>query len=144
MNPLHELVALDSSNYSIKGQILLDSYHPLPWLLGDFSNVGYYEDKAAPPNYDCDFMLVQEDRIEEVETHLHHKYFTNSFHLRDSMDEAVLYLDASKFAPVFPGRKPDFIPAKSVSPAPPVPPAQSVPVTSPLPAATPVTSPAGA
>jgi hypothetical protein len=121
MDPLNLLVARDPANYYLTGHIVLDSYHPLPWLLGDFPNVGYYDDGSTPSKMDADFLLVEETRIDDVEAALHDEYFTAPLTLRDAQDESKLYLNAKKFRSLFPGREPDFVPATpapSPSPAP--------------------------
>ncbi|MEI8342728.1 MAG: flippase activity-associated protein Agl23, partial [Verrucomicrobiota bacterium] len=41
-DPLYKLAAADPANYHITGHIILASYHPIPWLLGDFTSIGYY------------------------------------------------------------------------------------------------------
>jgi hypothetical protein len=112
MDPLDKLVALDPANQYLTGQIVMDSYHPLPWLLGDFPNIGYYDDDSTPKKMDADFLLVEETRIDDVEAGLHDAYFTEPLKLRDAEDEATLYLSVKKFQSVFPGRKPDFEPGK--------------------------------
>jgi uncharacterized protein (TIGR03663 family) len=130
MNPLNVLVARSASNYQMTGHIVMESYHPLPWLLGDFPNVGYYEDDATPPSMDADFLLVEDTRIDDVENGLHDQYFTEGLTLRDAEDESRLYLNVKKFRSVFPGRTPDFVPSKE---APKVP-AEKKPTSSPMPA----------
>jgi hypothetical protein len=112
MDPLDKMVKLNPLNYQMHGYIMLDSYHPLPWLLGDFPNVGYYDDDTNPTTMDADFLLVEDRRIDEVEAGLKDQYFTAPLRLRDAQDESKLYLRVSKFRAVFPGRKPDFIPGK--------------------------------
>jgi hypothetical protein len=112
MNPLNELVARNPSNYQLTGHILVESYHPLPWMLGDFPNIGYYDDDTTPPKMDADFLLVGETRIDDVERALRGEYFTEPLTLRDAQDESMLYLSVKKFQSLFPGRKPDFVPAR--------------------------------
>jgi uncharacterized protein (TIGR03663 family) len=119
MQPLNAMVALDAANHQMTGYILMDSYHPLPWMLGDFPNVGYYDQDTKPPKLDADFLMVDDTRIDEVESQLRDSYFTATFTLRDAQDPSKLYLSAKKFQPVFPGRQPDFVPEKSPSPPPP-------------------------
>ena len=118
MKPLNELVALDPENYQLDGHILMESYHPLPWLLGDFPNIGYYDSASNPPKMDADILLVDETRIDDVENSLREKYFTTMLTLRDAEDPAKLYLNVKKFRSVFPGRKPDFAPSPTPTPAP--------------------------
>jgi hypothetical protein len=118
MKPLDQLVAQNPSNYQLDGSILMESYHPLPWLLGDFPNIGYYDqDDSNPPKMDADFLLVDESRIDDVESSLQNQYFTTMLRLRDAEDPAKLYLSVKKFQSVFPGRKPDFVPEKKDSSA---------------------------
>ena len=131
MKPLDRLVAQDPANYELTGHIILESYHPLPWLLGDFPNVGYYgEETSTPPTMDADFLLVGADRIDDVEPALRQKYFIDSLTLRDAQDPSRLYLNVKKFQGIFPGRKPDFEPS---SPAPTATPPTVIPASSPLP-----------
>ena len=135
MDPVNKLVALNPTNKNMVGNILLSSYHPLPWLLGDFTSIGYYEDDNTPTKMDADFLLVEDSRIDEIENaHCARKYFTAPLRLRDAQDESRLYLSVKKFQVVFPGRKPDFVP---------VPTAPAVPGTERRPVVTaPVTAPA--
>ena len=107
VNPLYALAAQDPENYHMDGSIILESYHPLPWMLGDFTNIGYYE-KNTPENPDADFLVVDDSRKEEVEKKLKHSYFTESFHLRDAQDPATIYFNSEKFSGIFPDREPEF------------------------------------
>ena len=116
MDPLNKLVAQNPENYQIAGHILMESYHPLPWLLGDFPNVGYYDEQNSPGKMDGDFLIVDEDRIDDVEAKLHEEYFTETFQLRDAQDPCKLYLNVKTFQSVFPGRKPDFVPTQDTQP----------------------------
>ena len=112
MKPLNELVARNPANYQLTGHIMLESYHPLPWLLGDFTNIGYYDDETNPPTMDADFLLVGQTRIVDVEAALKEDYFNDTLTLRDAQDASKLYLNVKKFGSLFPGRKPDFEPLK--------------------------------
>ena len=42
----------------------------MPWILGDFPRIGYYEHDNNPADLDGDFLLVEESKIPEVETKL--------------------------------------------------------------------------
>ena len=68
--PLLALAQRDPLCYQLVGHFIRTSSYPFPWMLGDFSNVGYYEHNNSPDKMDADFLLVQEDRIEEVEAKL--------------------------------------------------------------------------
>jgi len=136
MAPLNALVARNPANYQLTGHILVTSYHPLPWLLGDFPNIGYYDDNISPPGMDADFLLVEDTRIDDAESALRNDYFTAPLKLRDAQDELKLYLSAKKFGSLFPGRTPDFIAPKDIpdssdTPAPPATSGTSAPSASP-------------
>ena len=113
--PLNKLIALDPATVHMPVNILLNSYYPLPWTLGTFTSVGYYE-KGSPPVMDAGFIIAQKDRVAEVEAHLKSAYFVCPFHLRDAMEGGKLYLNAARFAPVFHGRKPEFVPKTPPAP----------------------------
>jgi hypothetical protein len=106
--PVLALAERDPIFYQLTGHIIRTSSYPLPWILDDFPNVGYYENKNIPPTLDADFLLVQADRIEEVEPKLHNSYYTEPLTIRPYQDTSKLYFDAKKFKGFFPGRSPDF------------------------------------
>lgn len=108
MTPLRKMVASDPGNYHMSGEIIVTSYHPLPWLLGDFTDVGYYDSGKTPETADADFLLVEQSRVEEMEKLLKNDYFTEPLQLRASQEPSKLYLDAKKFGRLYPGRRPDF------------------------------------
>ena len=84
------------------------SSYPLPWILDDFRNVGYYEHDSIPAKLDADFLLVQQDRIKEVEDKLQNAYFTEPLTIRPYQDTSKVYFDAKRFKDFFLGRQPDF------------------------------------
>jgi hypothetical protein len=84
------------------------SAYPLPWILGDFTKVGYYEKDNLPTPLDADFLVVQEDKIAIVEEKLQGSYFTMPFTIRPYQDTSKLYLSAKVFKDFFQGRVPDF------------------------------------
>jgi len=85
------------------------SPYPLPWILGDFPRVGYYEHDNNPTELDADFLLVEESKIPEVEKKLRGTYYTGPLTVRPYQDTSKLYLRAGVFQNFFPGRLPDFI-----------------------------------
>jgi hypothetical protein len=105
-DPLFKLVAQDPVNYHLKGVIIMDSTHPLPWVLGDFTNLAYSIPDAG--DMDAAFLLVDGEHQEEVEKRLNENYFTDDFHLRASLSPVKLFLNYNKFHDLFPGRKPEF------------------------------------
>lgn len=105
--PLQQLTQANPENYHLSAHILVSSYHPLPWLLGDFTGIGYYGDDRKPDQYDGDFLLVEESRVKEAEKALHESYFTEPLQLRASQDPSKLYLNVRRFGSLFPNRVPD-------------------------------------
>ena len=107
--PLLELAHADPQFYHLVGHILRPSPYPLPWILGDFPRIGYYEHDNNPPDLDADFLLVEESKIPEVEKKLRGTYYTEPLTVRPYQDPSKLYLRAGVFKNFFPGRLPDFI-----------------------------------
>lgn len=112
--PLLTLAKRDPTAYQLVGHLIRSSTYPLPWVLADFTKVGYYEHGNMPEKLDGDFLLVQQDKIEEVEQKLHDSYFTEPLTLRQFQDPSKLFLSAKVFQSFFPGQSPNFIgkPAK--------------------------------
>ncbi|MFZ4776009.1 MAG: flippase activity-associated protein Agl23 [Terrimicrobiaceae bacterium] len=107
--PLLSLAKEDARQYHMSGLILLDSYYPLPWMLGDFTRVGYYNKDQAPADWDAGFIAVEKKREGEVEGHLTQPYFKRSFHLRSAQDECTAYFSEALFKSRF-GGEPEFHP----------------------------------
>ncbi|MBA2586238.1 MAG: hypothetical protein H0U99_07120, partial [Chthoniobacterales bacterium] len=111
--PLLQLAKKDPVFYQLTGHLIRTSSYPLPWILGDFTRVGYYEHDNPPAKMDADFLLVQEDRVAETEPKLRNAYYADSLTIRPYQDTSKLYLSARVFSQFFPGRTPEF-PAKQV------------------------------
>ena len=62
---------------------------------------------------DADFLLVEEDRINEVESKLHDSYYTTTLKIRAFQDSSKAYFRSSVFKSFFPNRTPDFKGGKS-------------------------------
>jgi uncharacterized protein (TIGR03663 family) len=107
--PLLKLAKRDRVYYHLTGHLIRSSVYPLPWVLGDFDRVGYYEGGNMPANLDGDFLLVQQDKIKEVESKLKGAYYTDTLTLRNYQDPSKLYLSAKVFKEFFPGKAPDFV-----------------------------------
>jgi hypothetical protein len=108
-DPLLKLAHQDPIFYQLTGHIIRASPYPLPWILDDFPKVGYYEHDNSPPQFDADFLLVQEDRVQEVQAKLHDSYYTEPLRIRPYQDTSKLYLNARIFKGFFSGRSPDFV-----------------------------------
>jgi uncharacterized protein (TIGR03663 family) len=106
--PLLRLAKANPTYYQLTGHLIRTSTYPLPWMLGDFSKIGYYEHNNLPGKVDADFLIVQEDKIEEVESKLQGTYYTEPLTIRPYQDPSKLYLSAKVFHKIFPGRVPDF------------------------------------
>jgi hypothetical protein len=107
--PLLRLAKRDPLNYHLVGHIIRSSVYPLPWILGDFTHIGYYERENMPQNLDAAFLLVEEDKVKQVESKLHKAYYTEPLTIRNAQDPSKLYLNAEIFREFFPGRSPDFV-----------------------------------
>ena len=107
--PLFELVRQSPLAYQLTGHIIRTSSYPLPWILGDFAHVGYYEKDNLPEKLDAGFLLVEEDRIPEVESKLHDAYYTDTIRIRAYQEPSKIYFNARYFKDVFPGRHPEFV-----------------------------------
>jgi hypothetical protein len=115
--PLLTMAKRDPSNYHLIGHLIRSSVYPLPWVLGDFDRVGYYEGGNMPPNLDGDFLLVQQDKIKDVEPKLKGTYYTEMMTLRNYQDPSKIFFSAPVFKQLFPDRKPEFV-GGSQKPAP--------------------------
>jgi uncharacterized protein (TIGR03663 family) len=106
--PLLRLAKSNPTYYQMIGHLIRTSTYPLPWMLGDFTKVGYYEHNNMPEKLDGDFLLVQEDKIQEVEAKLHETYYTELMTIRPYQDYSKLYFNARVFNKLFPNRTPEF------------------------------------
>src|SRR6267143_4263302 len=106
--PLLTLAERDPTNYQLVGHLIRGSTYPFPWILGDFTKVGYYENGNMPQQVDGDFLIVQQDKIEEIERKLQDSYFTEPLTIRPYQDTSKLYLRAKVFKDLFPGRVAEF------------------------------------
>ncbi len=88
-DPLLTLAKQDPQNLKMHGQIFLESYYPLPWILGDFSNIRYYAQDNPPQMWNGDFILVKASLAPQVEQQLQEPYYQVPFELRDGMETCV-------------------------------------------------------
>jgi uncharacterized protein (TIGR03663 family) len=121
-DPLLTLAKRNPLAYQLTGHIIRASPYPLPWILGDFGHVGYYERENLPGKLDADFLLVQQDKIANVEAQLHDAYYTVPLTIRPYQDPSKAYFNAKVFTPLFSNRPPDFVgkppPPPQASPSP--------------------------
>ena len=107
-DPILRVAHADPRGYQLVGHVIRASPYPLPWILGDFGRVGYYEKDNMPETLDADFLLVQQDKIQTVEAKLHDSYYTVPVTIRPYQDPSKAYFTAKIFRGLFPGRSPDF------------------------------------
>jgi uncharacterized protein (TIGR03663 family) len=107
--PLLTLAKRDPVYYHLTGHLIRSSVYPLPWVFGDFDRIGYYEGGNMPANLDGDFLLVQQDKIKDVESKLKNAYYTDTLTLRNYQEPSKLFLSANVFKEFFPGKAPDFV-----------------------------------
>lgn len=100
--PLLRAAKADPLNYHRSGIIALESYYPLPWMLGDFTRIGYHG-SGHPPDWNADFVAIPTSREREVEPLLRRGYFKRRFHLRSAQDECTAYFAADIYSPFFSG-----------------------------------------
>ena len=105
--PLLEMAAKDPRAYHLRGQSVLESYYPLPWILGDFTDIGYFNTKAPPAVFDGDFVLAEKGEAAEVEPKLIGPYYKRTFRLRDAQEECVVYFREKPFRDWFQGAAPE-------------------------------------
>lgn len=106
--PVLYLAQRNPTYYHLVGHMIRQSSYPFPWILGDFPNVGYYEHDKPPPKIDADFLLVQEDKIVDVESKLKESYYTEPLTIRPYQDTSKVYFSEKIFKRFFPDRAPDF------------------------------------
>jgi uncharacterized protein (TIGR03663 family) len=98
----------------LSGLVLLSSYFPIPWVLGEFPDIGYYSrDDSWPKKLDADFIAVDEEKANKLEKGLKDRYFTRDFRLRDGMDDCRAYFRYETFRDIFPDSRPEFEPGQS-------------------------------
>ena len=88
--PLLELAAADPRRVHTPGAVYLESYYPLPWILGDFPNIGYYGGKIPDPlPADAAFHVVELDKADAIRAQLGAGYHEVRFALRSGVDQCV-------------------------------------------------------
>jgi uncharacterized protein (TIGR03663 family) len=83
---------------TLRGLILLNSYYPIPWVLGDIRDIGYYnDDKSWPQNLDADFIVIPANQSGKLDQHLHDHYMVVQFNLREGMEACKAYFRYNTF-----------------------------------------------
>ena len=99
--PVLGIAVRDPRNHAISGDILIESYYPLPWIFGEFTRIGYYGKDHKATELTGDFIIAMSAQKAEIENKLREPYLRQSFQLRDSMEECTVWFRESLFAPWF-------------------------------------------
>jgi len=95
--PILDAARKDPTKYQLRGQILLNSYYPLPWMFGDFVNVGYFKEDSWPDRLDGDFIVTEKSKEADVRDRLDGEYVSRRFLLRDAQEECIAFFRKEVF-----------------------------------------------
>lgn len=90
----------DPRNYFLQGQVLLESYYPLPWVWGDFPHVGYFGSHPWPETLRGDFIVADSSKRDAVVQRLEGDYVEIGFRFRDAQEPAVAFFRRDSFPDV--------------------------------------------
>lgn len=96
-DPILEAAARDPRNFHMRGEILLDSYYPLPWTLGDFSSIAYFGGTGWPEKLTGDFVIGDSSRRDEIKEKLDGDYTEFTVRVRDAQEPAVVFFRRETF-----------------------------------------------
>jgi len=95
LDPLLDSARERPQLYGARGVIVIDSVHPLPWVLGNFYNIGYYNDELPDLSNPPDFLLINQSH--EGKVNLGPDYWRVQGPLRDGMGNVVGYFRQDRF-----------------------------------------------
>jgi uncharacterized protein (TIGR03663 family) len=101
--PLLKLAKNDPAAYQLDGDFMLGSYYPLPWMLGDFTNISYHSDKDWPEQLTGDFIAAEVSKADRVDAMLRDQYYRVPFRLRDAQEDCVAWFRVTTFHSVLDG-----------------------------------------
>jgi len=104
--PLLSMAEKDPRYHEVRGQVLLDSYYPVPWILGDFNQVAYYSKENQPSAIDGDFVVIETSKAGDLEPRLKENYYRRDFRLRDAQEQCTVYFRKALFEDWFKGAPP--------------------------------------
>jgi len=90
--PLVDLAATDPRRYQTAGAIYLESYYPLPWVLGAFPNIGYHGGKIPKELPAAQFHVIEAEKADELHAKLGAGYEEIRFQVRSGVDDCVVFL----------------------------------------------------
>ncbi len=94
--PLLGMAAKDPAYYGLEGHLYLGSYYPLPWMLGEFTSIGYYKPDDSPKDF-ADFIVIDQSREEEFEKTMTEPYYKRRFRLRSGEVPCTVYFREEPF-----------------------------------------------
>jgi len=90
--PLLELATSDPRAALTPGAIYLESYYPLPWMLGDFPNIGYHGGTVpAQLPADAKFHVIEAPKADEIRPRVGPEFAERKFKLRSGQDECIVF-----------------------------------------------------
>ncbi|MDX2081420.1 MAG: TIGR03663 family protein [Terrimicrobiaceae bacterium] len=95
--PLLAAAKADPRIYHTPGVIALDSYYPLPWTLGDFTQIGYYKPDQEFPLRNAAFVVIDRSREDAIEPAIPFPSIKRRFHLRSAQEECTVYFNRRYF-----------------------------------------------
>jgi uncharacterized protein (TIGR03663 family) len=113
-DPVLTAAKSEPDGYQMKGSIILDSYYPLPWMLGDFTRVGYYKKDVMPTDWDFDFVVVDTSMEADMEKKFTQPFYKIPFRLRSGQDDCTAYLSVARFSKIL-GNEAIIIPKANTS-----------------------------
>lgn len=89
--PLRRLADADPRYLHTEGAIYLESYYPLPWILGDFTNVGYHGGPVPDALPRAEFHVIETAKAEDLRGKLGENYDERTFKLRSGIGECSVF-----------------------------------------------------
>lgn len=89
--PLLKLAKYNPRRTMTPGAIYLESYYPLPWMLGDFPNIGYHGGKIPDDLPRADFHVIESAKADELRSRLGPGFEERRFKLRSGMEECSVF-----------------------------------------------------
>lgn len=91
-DPLLGMAKRDPRLQHVRGLLLLEDAFPLPWMLGDFTQLAYVPPQDLPAGaLTHDFVVVEKKDAARIERALDGAYFKREFRLRGSHDDCMVY-----------------------------------------------------
>lgn len=90
--PLLALAEADPRRAQTAGAVYLESYYPLPWVLGGFPNIGYHGGQVPEELPAAQFHVIEAEKAETLRVRLGEGYEELRFPVRSGVDDCVVFL----------------------------------------------------